>query len=72
MKIICALLILTLLLRYGTAFSKLRHERLPLSPIPGWMVGLGCSLVIPLTVLVLNGGYTIPAFYDAKLPPSRP
>ncbi len=30
------------------------------------MAGLGYFLLVPLTLLVLNGGYTIPSFYDAN------
>jgi oligosaccharide repeat unit polymerase len=32
----------------------------------GWMAGLGYFFLAPLTLLVLNGGYAVPAFYQAN------
>ncbi len=56
----------TLLWSYWKALLRLRAESCPLTPILGWMAGLGYFLLLPLTLLVLNGGYTIPSFYDAN------
>lgn len=39
---------------------------MPLSPILGWMVGLGYFILAPLTILVLNGGYSIPEIIGAN------
>lgn len=51
---------------YWRVLRRLRGERLALTPILGWMAGLGYFLAAPLTLLVLNGGYTIPSFYDSN------
>src|SRR5690242_6988992 len=48
---------------YGGALSRLRRNVPPLSPIFGWMVGLCFFILLPLTFLVVNGGYRIPAIY---------
>lgn len=37
-----------------------------MSPILGWMAGLGYFVLAPLTLLVLNNGYTIPVAYGAN------
>jgi len=39
---------------------------MPLSPILGWMVGLAYFILAPLTILVLNGGYSIPEIIGAN------
>ncbi len=51
---------------YWKSLARLRHTPLPLTPILGWMVGLGYFLLAPLTLLVINGGYVIPAIYQAN------
>ena len=60
----------TLLWSYWKALLRLRAESCPLTPILGWMAGLGYFLLLPLTLLVLNGGYTIPSRCEtsARLP----
>jgi len=59
-------LLIPLLWSYWKVLRKLREERLALTPILGWMAGLGFFLVAPLVLLVVNGGYTIPPFYEAN------
>jgi oligosaccharide repeat unit polymerase len=34
-----------------------------LTPVLGWVIGLGFFILAPLTIIVLNGGYEIPSFY---------
>lgn len=34
-----------------------------LSPLTGWMVGLSFFVVLPLVIIVLNGGYSVPSYY---------
>jgi len=66
LRILYLLLLIPVLWSYWKVLQRLRGERLALTPILGWMVGLGYFLVAPLVLLVLNGGYTIPSFYDAN------
>lgn len=66
MRAVYFLLLGTLLYSYRKALTRLRGEPFSLTPILGWMVGLGFFLVAPLTFIVLNGGYSIPSFYDAN------
>jgi len=66
MKILYILFLITLFWSYWKALSALRREPVSLSPILGWMAGLGYFILAPLTVLVLNGGYTIPASYGVN------
>jgi hypothetical protein len=66
MKILYILFLVILFWSYWKALSCLRSEPDPLSPILGWMAGLGYFVLAPLTLLVLNGGYTIPAFLGAN------
>src|ERR1700761_7479062 len=37
-----------------------------LSPLAGWMAGLSFFIVLPLTIIVLNGGYTVPSYYGVE------
>jgi hypothetical protein len=66
LKLLYILCLATLFYVYWLALSRLRDRRLPLSPILGWMVGLGYFTLAPLTILVLNGGYTIPEIIGAN------
>ena len=36
------------------------------SPFQGWMVGLSFFVVLPLTIIVLNGGYSVPSYYGVE------
>lgn len=66
LRILYFFLLIPLLWSYWKVLTRLRGERLALTPVLGWMAGLGYFLVAPLTLLVLNGGYTIPSFYDSN------
>ncbi len=65
-KIVYVVFLATLFRSYWKALSSLRSEPISLSPILGWMAGLGYFVLAPLTLLVINGGYTIPAAYGAN------
>src|SRR5216683_6676698 len=65
-KITYIFFLATLFYAYWAAMARLRCRRLPLSPILGWMVGLGYFILAPLTILVLNGGYSIPDIVGAN------
>jgi hypothetical protein len=51
---------------YMRALSRCRDNDLPLSPLLGWLAGLGVFVIVPLTFLVVVGEYTIPARYSAN------
>jgi hypothetical protein len=59
-------MIISLHWSYWKAISRLRWNRLALTPALGWMAGLGYFLLAPLTLLVLNGGFTEPAIYGSN------
>jgi len=55
------LLLAILLATYASALSRvMRHSR-GLTPLLGWMVGLGYFLLTPLAILTVRGGYDLPA-----------
>src|SRR5438445_13210219 len=66
LEIVYIFFLATLFYTYWVALSRLRSRPLPLSPILGWMVGLGYFILAPLTILVLNGGYSIPDIIGAN------
>ncbi|PYV72794.1 MAG: hypothetical protein DMG97_12775 [Acidobacteria bacterium] len=66
LEIVYIFFLATLFYTYWVALSRLRSRPLPLSPILGWMVGLGYFILAPLTVLVFNGGYSIPDIIGAN------
>ena len=63
MKILYIFLLLVLLATFGSALNMVRKAFQGLTPILGWMVGLGYFVLAPLTVLTLNGGFKFPAEY---------
>lgn len=66
MRVVYFLFFVSLCWSYWKALARLRGQIRPLSPIFGWMVGLGFFTLIPLGLLVANGGYKIPALYQAN------
>ena len=58
MRVIYLFFLFTLFWSYWKALVRLRHKQFPLTPILGWMVGIGYFMLAPLTVLVFNGGYS--------------
>jgi len=55
-----------LLWSFWRAMLRLRSRYAAFVPILGWLVGLGFFILAPLTVMVLNGGYEMPSFYDVS------
>src|ERR1700686_704793 len=60
------LLLAILLATYGSALSRVKRNSQGLTPLLGWMVGLGFFMLVPLTILTLNGGFKQPAVYDVE------
>jgi oligosaccharide repeat unit polymerase len=66
MRILYLLMIGLLVFIFWKAMLKLRQREERLTPILGWMLGLGFFIVAPLTIIVLLGGYEIPSFYEVN------
>jgi len=66
MRLLYLLMIGLLLFSFWKAMWKLRRRETRLTPILGWMLGLGFFIVAPLTIIVLLGGYEIPSFYEVN------
>ncbi len=66
MRAIYFLLLASLLLSFWKVIAMLRGRHLALTPILGWIVGLGFFILMPLTFIVLNGGYKFPDFYETS------
>jgi hypothetical protein len=64
---VCYLFLLAILLAsYGSALNRVKGNSEGLTPLLGWMVGLGFFMIAPLTILTLNGGFKQPAVYDVN------
>jgi oligosaccharide repeat unit polymerase len=66
MRLLYLLMIGLLVFSFWKAMWKLRQKEARLTPILGWMLGLGFFIVAPLTIIVLLGGYEIPSFYEVN------
>ncbi len=55
------LLLAILLGVYALALSRVLRHSTGLTPLLGWMIGLGYFLLTPLAILTLRGGYEVPA-----------
>ena len=66
MKFVYFPLLAVLFWSYWRALTRARDERTPLTPLMGWLIGLGYFAIAPLTVLILRGGYRIPDIYEAN------
>lgn len=63
MKIVYILLSSLLLVAYGVVWRRVVRRSPGLTPLLGWMAGLGFFVVAPLLIMTVNGGFTLPAFY---------
>jgi hypothetical protein len=55
------LFLLTILLgSYGSVLIRAKRNSEGLTPLLGWLMGLGFFLLVPLTVLTIHGGYEMP------------
>jgi hypothetical protein len=55
------LLLAILLAAYGSALARVKRHSTGLTPLLGWLMGLGFFLLTPLTILTLRGSYEVPA-----------
>jgi len=54
-------LLAILLATYCSVLSRVKQHSNGLTPLLGWLMGLGFFLLGPLTILTLHGGYEMPA-----------
>jgi hypothetical protein len=66
MRVIYFLLLAILLLSFWKVIAELRRRDKVLTPILGWIVGLGFFMLAPLSLMVLNNGYEFPFFYGTN------
>ena len=64
MIILYWILTIILVTSYGLVLNRIRKCSIGLTPLLGWMMGVTYFLVIPLTLITLNGGYRSPQSYD--------
>jgi oligosaccharide repeat unit polymerase len=64
MQVIYLLLQIAALSTYSVVLAKTLRTSRALNPLLGWMAGLGFFLVTPLTIIVFNGGFTLPLKLD--------
>jgi oligosaccharide repeat unit polymerase len=64
MRFVYLVLLVTLLLTYGSALWRILKYSSGLSPLLGWWAGLGYFLVCPLTLITIAGGFEMPGAYD--------
>jgi hypothetical protein len=60
MIVLYLFLLAVLLATYASALSRVKRNSDGLTPLLGWMMGLGFFLLAPLTILTLHGGYEMP------------
>ena len=66
MRILYLFMVAILLGGFWKAMVKLRRDDAALTPILGWILGLAFFILAPLTLIVLQGGYAIPPFYQVN------
>src|ERR1700689_527600 len=59
-------LLAILLATYWLVLSWAKQHSDGLTPLLGWLMGLGFFMIAPLTILTLNGGFKQPAVYDVN------
>jgi oligosaccharide repeat unit polymerase len=64
MRFVYLPLLALLLITYAYVLNRVKKNSAGLTPLLGWLTGLAFFLMIPLTVITLNGGYKSPKSYD--------
>ncbi len=59
-------LLTILLATYGWVLIRVKRNSDGLTPLLGWLMGLGFFMIAPLTILTLHGGFKQPAVYDVN------
>lgn len=63
---LCASLTVCLLFIYAVTIRKIKSSYNQLTPLLGWIVGLGFFVILPFTLIVMNGGYSLPEHHRVK------
>jgi hypothetical protein len=58
------ILLAILVTTYACALNEIKKKSSRLTPLLGWMIGLGFFLIIPLSAVTLHGGYRAPQAYE--------
>jgi oligosaccharide repeat unit polymerase len=66
MMVLYLILLAMLLATYWSALSRVKRHSGGLTPLLGWLIGLGFFVIAPLTILTLNGGFKQPGVYDVN------
>lgn len=64
MRAIYVVLLTILVATYASVLNEIKKQSSGLTPLLGWMMGLGFFLIIPLSAITLNGGYRAPQAYE--------
>jgi hypothetical protein len=64
MRVLYILLQLVLVTAYAAVLAKALKASRGLNLLLGWLVGLGFFLLVPLSIIVLNGGFRLPLKFD--------
>jgi hypothetical protein len=64
MRVLYLVLQIVMVTAYAVVLAKVLRASRGLNPLLGWMAGLGFFLLAPLTIMVLNGGFTLPPEFD--------
>src|ERR1700678_1595350 len=59
-------LLAILLATYGCALRRIKRSSCELTPLLGWLIGVGFFMIAPLTILTMHGGFKQPAIYDVN------
>ena len=66
MMVLYVFLLAVLLATYAAALRRAKRNSNGLTPLLGWLMGLGFFMIAPLTILTLNGGFKQPAVFDVN------
>ena len=64
MRFVYLFLLGILLISYGCTFRRVIRSSEGLTPLLGWLAGLGYFLLSPLALITVLGGYALPPAYD--------
>lgn len=59
-------LLAILLATYWSTLSRVKRRSEGLTPLLGWLIGVGFFLIAPLTILTFHGGFKQPSAYDVN------
>ena len=63
MTIIYGMMMSVVIALFVFVFKRAMHGQNMVTPLLGWLTGLSFFLILPLCILILNGGYQMPVSY---------